>query len=163
MLVWLFKAILTGLLIGLGAPFWFDVAKRLARVRKAFGGEGSAEERLSGEDPGADATKRRALVERVVADAGADSGLEVAGVGPPDENVVRMQELLRGLGFLPPPASYDEPFPEHGKLGRATLAAIDRFLTSRGIVGPDREAAIDDPAGPNYIARVTGELERASA
>jgi predicted RNA-binding protein associated with RNAse of E/G family len=38
----------TGLLMGLGAPFWFDVAKRLAQVRTAFGGVGGTEDAHNG-------------------------------------------------------------------------------------------------------------------
>jgi hypothetical protein len=33
LLTWVFTVVLTGLLIGLGGPFWFDVAKKLAAVR----------------------------------------------------------------------------------------------------------------------------------
>jgi len=33
---WLFAVIMTGLLVGLGGPFWFDVAKKLASFRDAM-------------------------------------------------------------------------------------------------------------------------------
>jgi hypothetical protein len=33
-LQWLFVVIVTGMLIGLGGPFWFDVARRLAGIRR---------------------------------------------------------------------------------------------------------------------------------
>ena len=66
---WLIKAALTGLLIGLGAPFWYDVAKRLSEVRRAFGGRGSALQRHSGSDGAADkAEDRDQLIARVARD-----------------------------------------------------------------------------------------------
>jgi len=37
--VWLLSVFITGLLIGLGAPFWFEVAQRLSEVRQAFKGK----------------------------------------------------------------------------------------------------------------------------
>jgi len=40
LLTWAFTVVLTGLLIGLGGPFWFDMAKKLAAVRdSARGGQ----------------------------------------------------------------------------------------------------------------------------
>ncbi len=68
-LLWLVPVALTGMLIGLGAPFWFDVAKRLANVRQMFGGTGSAETRLAARDANGDPDKRDAIVSRVVDDA----------------------------------------------------------------------------------------------
>lgn len=66
-IAWLVKVLLTGLLIGLGAPFWYDVAKRLAKVRSAFGGGGSALDRHSGNDSsGAEAEAREDLIDRIV-------------------------------------------------------------------------------------------------
>ncbi|MDD5295806.1 MAG: hypothetical protein PHU46_02735 [Rhodocyclaceae bacterium] len=41
-LMWLFAVLLTGVLIGLGGPFWFDLAMRLSQVRQAFGGNAPA-------------------------------------------------------------------------------------------------------------------------
>jgi len=38
-MLWLFTVILTGILIGLGGPFWFDLAMRLSQVRQAFTGK----------------------------------------------------------------------------------------------------------------------------
>ncbi len=38
-LLWLFTVVLTGILIGLGGPFWFDLAVRLSQVRQAFTGK----------------------------------------------------------------------------------------------------------------------------
>jgi hypothetical protein len=67
---WLFAILLTGVLIGLGAPFWFDVAKRLAHLRSAAREAGaSAEERMSGADANGDDHKRRQIVDRAVDDA----------------------------------------------------------------------------------------------
>ena len=68
----------TGVLIGLGAPFWFDLARRLAEFRGLFsaraGGE-SAARRVSpaGGDPRqAGPVARDGLIERVVDEALAD-------------------------------------------------------------------------------------------
>ena len=66
--LWFIKAILTGVLIGLGAPFWYDVARRAAQIRQAFGGRGTAEQRHAGKD-GADKTdEREDLIDRVIRD-----------------------------------------------------------------------------------------------
>ena len=73
-LQWLVIAVGTGLLIGLGAPFWFDVAKRLSEVRKMFSGSGSAEERMSGKDANGNAEDREDIVGAVVAGATASAG-----------------------------------------------------------------------------------------
>lgn len=68
-LVWLVPVTITGMLIGLGAPFWFDVAKRLAEVRQMFKGKGSDETRLAARDADGDPETREAIVARVVDDA----------------------------------------------------------------------------------------------
>lgn len=71
---WLLKVVATGLLIGLGAPFWYDVARRMAAVRTAFGGKPSREKRHGGQDidsAASGAEKREALadlIKAVVAD-----------------------------------------------------------------------------------------------
>jgi hypothetical protein len=39
-LKWLFAAAVTGVLIGLGGPFWFDVAKKLSQVSSSLRGKG---------------------------------------------------------------------------------------------------------------------------
>ena len=65
-LAWLFKVIVTGLLIGLGAPFWYDVARRLGEVRTAFRGRGTAEQRHRGADPKKEPEDREKLIERIV-------------------------------------------------------------------------------------------------
>ncbi len=68
--VWVITVIITGILIGLGAPFWFDVAKRLAQIRKGLKNpNASAEDRLSARDANGDAEERKKIVEDVVADA----------------------------------------------------------------------------------------------
>lgn len=62
----------TGFLIGLGAPFWFDVAKRLAQVRSFFGGTPPSEQSQSGESVNATAAGAKdaePLIMRVVDDA----------------------------------------------------------------------------------------------
>ncbi len=68
-LLWLVPVVITGVLIGLGAPFWFDVAKRLSSVRQMFGGTASDETRLAARDADGDPEKRDAIVARVVEDA----------------------------------------------------------------------------------------------
>jgi hypothetical protein len=68
-LVWLFKVIITGVLIGLGAPFWFDVAKRLSMIRKGLKNpNSSAEDRLAARDANGDAEERKKIVEDVLSD-----------------------------------------------------------------------------------------------
>ena len=69
-IAWALKALITGLLIGLGAPFWYDVARRLSEVRRAFGGRGAADQRHRGADAAETAegaAGRDALIERIVA------------------------------------------------------------------------------------------------
>lgn len=41
-LKWLFVVVITGTLIGLGGPFWFDIASKLGGIRRKLGGAGSA-------------------------------------------------------------------------------------------------------------------------
>ena len=81
-LVWLVPVVITGLLIGLGAPFWFDVAKRLAQVREMFNGTGSDSTRLAARDADGDPGKRAAIVDRVVADAAGETFTSKAGGSP---------------------------------------------------------------------------------
>lgn len=64
--LWFLKVLVTGLLIGLGAPYWYDVARRLAEVRLAFGGRGSGEQRNRGADPKKEPENRAALIDRIV-------------------------------------------------------------------------------------------------
>lgn len=70
---WVMSVAFTGVLIGLGAPFWFDIAKRLAQVRKVRKGiqsiAASAEFRFSARDANGDPKKRREIVDTVLADA----------------------------------------------------------------------------------------------
>lgn len=68
-IAWLFRVLVTGLLIGLGAPFWFNLAKRLSQVRRMFGGQPSTEERTSGTSPDNRPAIRRELVDRIFGDA----------------------------------------------------------------------------------------------
>jgi hypothetical protein len=77
-LVWIGSIIAmlgTGVLIGLGAPFWFDVARRLAEVRSFFGGKGGGEAAYTGETAGAPqpgktkSERTDALINRVVEEA----------------------------------------------------------------------------------------------
>lgn len=70
---WIFATGVTGLLIGLGGPFWYDFAQRIASVRTAFSGEPPPEEQLSGETVDAHgpdgAQARKALISQVLDDA----------------------------------------------------------------------------------------------
>ena len=70
---WLITVIITGVLIGLGAPFWFDVAKRLAQVRSGSLKPGSkefatGEERMSAKDANGDPQVRMEIVNSVIKD-----------------------------------------------------------------------------------------------
>ena len=76
---WFVVTVLTGMLIGLGAPFWFDVAKRLAAVRGMFGGTKSTEERLMGRDAEGNPKKRKKLVENIVEDAMSEIRVALSG------------------------------------------------------------------------------------
>ena len=75
--IWLYEAVvwcvqvgLTGILIGLGAPFWFDVAKRLSHIRKGVQSEAASKEfRFTQGNANGDARQRRRIVGRVLADA----------------------------------------------------------------------------------------------
>ena len=66
---WLFAVTVTGLLIGLGAPFWFDIAKRLVQIRQGLRSMASDEKRLAANDADGDPEKRRKIVDDVIADA----------------------------------------------------------------------------------------------
>jgi hypothetical protein len=72
-LLWLVPVVITGMLIGLGAPFWFDVAKRLSEVRQMFGASGSDSTRLAARDADGDPDKRDAIATRVVDDAASNA------------------------------------------------------------------------------------------
>jgi len=67
-LSWVVSSLFTGFLIGLGAPFWFDVAKRLAAVRSMLSGTAPTEQRMSGKNADGNHKKRRVMVAQVVAD-----------------------------------------------------------------------------------------------
>ncbi|WP_299623372.1 hypothetical protein [Pelagibius sp.] len=63
---WVLQVLITGILIGLGAPFWYDVARRLAAVRAAFGGAKTAEARHRGADATDGPDGRETLIKRIV-------------------------------------------------------------------------------------------------
>jgi hypothetical protein len=65
---WLFTVAITGVLIGLGAPFWFDVAKRLAQVRQGLRRTASDEDRMSGNDADGTTKTRKQIVKDVIKD-----------------------------------------------------------------------------------------------
>lgn len=70
---WLLLTVSTGMLIGLGAPFWFDVAKRLSQIRQAVRSNASGEERMSANNANGDPDERKKIVTNVVTDAAADA------------------------------------------------------------------------------------------
>ncbi|MEH0019550.1 MAG: hypothetical protein V6Z89_07850 [Desulfobacter sp.] len=73
---WLFPVALTGALIGLGAPFWFDVAKRLSQIRKGIQNDAASKEfRFSSENANGNPAKRREIVTRVLTDAAREAQL----------------------------------------------------------------------------------------
>jgi hypothetical protein len=81
-MLWLLVAVGTGVLIGLGAPFWFDVAKRLAQIRKGIqNANASAEYRLSGSNANGNYEKRKEIVNKVLSDAAKEAEVERAGRG----------------------------------------------------------------------------------
>ncbi|MEO3427600.1 hypothetical protein AAFN88_02000 [Pelagibius sp. CAU 1746] len=80
-LSWILKVGLTGVLIGLGAPFWYDVARRLAAVRSAFQGTPSSEERHRGADGATDQEARDDLIERIAKDAATGTAKRTGGNG----------------------------------------------------------------------------------
>ena len=84
---------MTGLLIGLGAPFWYDVARHLAAIRTVFGGKGSGEEKHRGADATDDAGQRDKLIERIAEDAKSAAGSQGSSAPQP------------GLGTQPQPSS----------------------------------------------------------
>jgi len=73
----LFMLMLTGVLIGLGAPFWFDVAKRVAAVRSAFGGTPSASERMQGRDANGSAEGRKNIVNDITTSVGEEKKMNL--------------------------------------------------------------------------------------
>ncbi len=42
-IAWVFKVLVTGLLIGLGAPFWFEIAVKLTRMKQGLKGKGATD------------------------------------------------------------------------------------------------------------------------
>jgi hypothetical protein len=79
--LWLLMVVMTGVLIGLGAPFWFDVAKRLAQIRKGLqSATASAEYRLSARDANGNYGKSKEIVENVLADASGEGAAKIAKI-----------------------------------------------------------------------------------
>lgn len=75
----------TGLLIGLGAPFWFDLLRRLAQVRSMFGGASGAASDYDGESLPAGKDRAKAtddLIARVVTDALHESAAHAPSTPP---------------------------------------------------------------------------------
>lgn len=75
-IIWFFIVVVTGILIGLGAPFWFDVAKRVSQIRKGMQkSSASAEYRLSAKDANGDPEERKKIVDGVLAQAAGEAEL----------------------------------------------------------------------------------------
>lgn len=82
---WFFRVLVTGLLIGLGGPFWFDVAKRLAAVRTVLrGGKGDQTGPRTGEDPAGNAAPFSAILRQV--DGVIDAFAAGLGAGTADQS-----------------------------------------------------------------------------
>ena len=78
---WVIAVLLTGGLIGLGAPFWFDIAKRLSQLRKGVQqATASSEYRLSARDANGDRKTRKEIVGHVLADAEEEARVESAKI-----------------------------------------------------------------------------------
>jgi hypothetical protein len=65
-LKWLFVVAITGALIGLGGPFWFDVARKLSEVSRKFRNGGGPPESAQPEPP---ADNHQRVIEELAADA----------------------------------------------------------------------------------------------
>jgi hypothetical protein len=75
--IWFFVVVITGILIGLGAPFWFDIAKRLSQIRKGLQNpSASAEYRLSGKDANGKTEDRKKIVAGVLDQAAGEAEVE---------------------------------------------------------------------------------------
>ncbi|MEC9267174.1 MAG: hypothetical protein VX464_14020 [Pseudomonadota bacterium] len=82
---WFFRVLVTGLLIGLGGPFWFDVAKRLAAVRTVLrGGKSDQTGPRTGEDPAGNAAPFSAILRQV--DGVIDAFAAGLGAGTADQS-----------------------------------------------------------------------------
>ncbi|MBO6834845.1 MAG: hypothetical protein JJ878_12330 [Alphaproteobacteria bacterium] len=82
---WFFRVLVTGLLIGLGGPFWFDVAKRLAAVRTVLrGGKSDQTGPRTGEDPAGNAAPFSAILRQV--DGVIDAFAAGVGAGTADQS-----------------------------------------------------------------------------
>ena len=65
-LKWLFVVVITGTLIGLGGPFWFDVASKLGGIRGKLKGNGKTAASGQSSETNAD---HHAVIEKLAADA----------------------------------------------------------------------------------------------
>lgn len=68
-LKWLLVVAITGTLIGLGGPFWFDVARKLSDVRRKFSSGGGTPEPVQPEAPEDDNDE---VIKEIVADSKAE-------------------------------------------------------------------------------------------
>jgi hypothetical protein len=115
--LWLLVVVMTGILIGLGAPFWFDVAKRLSHFRKEpRNPAASAEYRLSGKDANGDYEERKKIVKNVLDDAFEEAELKekkepeekAAPIADPAGKVEDDQETEPGEEDTKPPDKSSE-------------------------------------------------------
>jgi hypothetical protein len=80
-ILWFLIVLGTGVLVGLGAPFWFDVAKRLAQIRKGIqSASASAEYRLSASNANGNYEKRKKIVKNVLAEAAGEAAVKLAEI-----------------------------------------------------------------------------------
>ena len=79
-MAWVLRVFVTGILIGLGAPFWFDVAKRLSQIRTGLKNpNASDEDRLAARDANGDTDERKKIVNDVVKDTLREAGVSAFG------------------------------------------------------------------------------------
>ena len=76
---WIVHILVSGFLIGLGAPFWFDAARRIAAIRSGASSVQKTEAKLRGQDPKT-AEERKTLIGEIISDAERD----IAAAQPAD-------------------------------------------------------------------------------
>jgi len=62
-IVWAFKVLVTGLLIGLGAPFWFEIVVKLTRMKQGLKAKGSTGAVQSGQSK---ANETKSAIDKIV-------------------------------------------------------------------------------------------------
>lgn len=94
--VWLVTVVISGTLIGLGAPFWFDVAKRLSQIRKGLqSSSASTEYRLSAKNANGNPDERKKIIDTVLEQAAGE--------------VAAKEALSKKRGHVPTDGTTDQP------------------------------------------------------